>query len=178
MKLLNKLLLVSTLVASSHVLFAQLDPWWAATDTIDSVELQNTATADSIIQYAKSFIGIPYVWAGNSPDSGFDCSGFICYVYKAFNITLPRTSMQQFDAGIPIPYVEAKPGDLILFAGPDNGPGNPGHVGIVLAYEEEKGFSFIHTSSPESGGVRISNEKSEAYYNKRFLEIRRVIGDN
>ncbi len=177
MRLLKKLVLVSTLVASSHALFAQLSPWWAAADSIDSTEVEQTIIADSIIQYAKSFIGTPYVWGGNSPDSGFDCSGFICYVYKKFEIALPRTSGQQFDAGIPVPYVEAKPGDLILFAGPDNGPGNPGHVGIVLAYDQEKGFSFIHTSSPESGGVRISHEKSEAYYNKRFLEIRRVIGD-
>ena len=175
MKLLKKFMPVLLLVASSHGDFGQLSPWWAQTDSIDSAEVKREEIADSIINFAKTFMGTPYVWGGNTPDSGFDCSGFVCYVYKQFNIALPRTSGQQFDAGTPIPYVEAQPGDLILFAGPKNGPGNPGHVGIVLSFEPETGFSFIHTSSPESGGVRISNEKSEKYYNKKFLEIRRVI---
>lgn len=176
MVLLKKYMLVLAFIAGAHDLFGQLSPWWAQSDTLDSAEVQREVIADSIITYAKTFMGTPYVWGGNDPQTGFDCSGFICYVYKQFDITLPRTSGQQFDAGEPIPYVEAKPGDLILFAGPDNGPGNPGHVGIVLSYAPETGFSFIHTSSPESGGVRISNEKSEQYYYKKFLEIRRVIG--
>ena len=175
---LKKLMPVVLLIACSHGLFGQLSPWWAQTDSVNPADVKREALADSIIDYAKTFMGTPYVWGGNDPESGFDCSGFICYVYRNFDIELPRTSGQQFDAGVPIPYVEAQPGDLILFAGPDNGPGNPGHVGIVLGYSPETGFSFIHTSSPESGGVRISNEKSEQYYYKRFLEIRRVIHTN
>lgn len=175
MQLCKKIIVVLALIACTHEGFAQLTPWWQRVDTTNSAEIERTAIADSIINYAKSLMGTPYVWGGNQPETGFDCSGFICYVYKKFNIQLPRTSGEQFDAGVPVAYVAAQPGDLILFAGPNNGPGNPGHVGIVLSYDAENGFSFIHTSSPESGGVRISNEKSEGYYNKKFLEIRRVI---
>ena len=95
---------------------------------------------------------------------GFDCSGFICYVFKRFGIEVPRTSAEQFDAGIPIPYTDAQPGDLILFAGSETDGGSPGHVGIVLSYNDVTGFSFIHTSSPESGGVRISNEMERIFF--------------
>lgn len=153
---------------------AQLTPWWEQ-DIIDSAAVKEEALADSIVEYAKSFLGTPYVWGGSEPKSGFDCSGFICYVYKAFEIELPRTSGQQFDAGNPIPHVEAKPGDIIVFSGPKDEPGDPGHVGIVLDYDDTNGFTFIHTSSPESGGVRISSESSESYYKQHFLEVRRVI---
>ena len=156
---------------------AQLTPWWEH-EQIDSAEVHRAEIADSIISFAKTFIGTPYVWGGVDPQQGFDCSGFICYVYKAFNIELPRTSDKQFDAGVPVPYVEAQPGDIIVFSGPADTPGDPGHVGIVLSYDPNTGFSFIHTSSPESGGVRISNEASEKYYNKHFLEVRRVITAN
>lgn len=165
------------MVFFSTKMHAQLTPWWQE-QQVDSTEIKELAKADSIIAYAKTFIGTPYVWGGTDPQHGFDCSGFICYVYKAFNITLPRTSDMQFDAGIPIPYVDARPGDIIVFSSATVVPGDPGHVGIVLDYDAENGFSFIHTSSPETGGVRISNEANEKYYNKHFLEIRRVITAN
>ncbi len=165
------------LTACSVRVEAQLSPWWAQ-DTPDSAAIRQDALADSIVSYAKTFIGIPYVWGGSAPAVGFDCSGFICYVYKAFDIELPRTSGMQFDAGKPVPHVDAAPGDIIVFSGPKDKPGDPGHVGIVLDYDLEKGFTFIHTSSPETGGVRISNEKQEAYYSEHFLEVRRVIGVN
>lgn len=156
---------------------AQLTPWWQQ-PVNDSSELHRQALADSIVGFARNFIGVPYVWGGNEPASGFDCSGFVCYVYKAFNIDLPRTSSDQFDAGVPIPYVDAGPGDIIVFSGPRDTPGDPGHVGIVLSYDPVNGFSFIHTSSRETGGVRISHEKSEQYYTDHFLEVRRVIDVN
>lgn len=153
---------------------AQFTPWWEQ-DILDSTAIQEQEIADSIVDYAKTFIGTPYVWGGSDPQAGFDCSGFICYVYKAFDIELPRTSGQQFDAGYPVAHVDAKPGDIIVFSGPSDAPGNPGHVGIVLDYDAVNGFTFIHTSSPESGGVRISTERTEAYYKQHFLEVRRVI---
>lgn len=153
---------------------AQLTPWWQK-DTVDSAALHRAALADSIVHYASTFIGTPYLWGGSEPANGFDCSGFVCYVYNKFGIALPRTSGDQFDAGHPVPHVDAQPGDIILFSGPDDKPGDPGHVGIVLSYSPDKGFTFIHTSSPESGGVRISCACNEEYYNKHFLEVRRVI---
>lgn len=173
--LLKKFILTVVLSLSVHLVFAQLNPWWIDKPSIDSSEIQEVAISDSVISYAKTFMGVPYIWGGNDPDSGFDCSGFICFVYNKYGIKLPRTSGQQFDAGYPVPYNEARAGDLILFAGSEMEGGEPAHVGIVISYDSKTGFSFIHTSSPESGGVRISNETDEKYYYKRFLEIRRVI---
>jgi cell wall-associated NlpC family hydrolase len=173
--LLRKCIFTVVLCLSFHLAFTQLNPWWMDEQKVDSAEIKALAISDSVINYAKTFMGVPYVWGGNDPDSGFDCSGFICYVYKNFGINLPRTSGQQFDAGYPVPYNEARVGDLILFSGTETQGGEPAHVGIVISYDEKTGFSFLHTSSPESGGVRISNETQEKYYYKRFLEIRRVI---
>ena len=164
-------------VLATKPMSAQISPWWQQ-EIVDSATLREEAIADSIVTLAQSFIGTPYVWGGSEPNSGFDCSGFICYVYKQFDITLPRTSGQQFDAGTPVPHVDAKPGDIIVFSGPRDVPGDPGHVGIVLNYDADKGFTFIHTSSPETGGVRISSEKNESYYSQHFLEVRRVIDCN
>jgi len=157
--------------------YAQLNPWWVEHPVVDSSDVKRQHTADSIISVAKTYLGVPYVWGGTSPQNGFDCSGFICYVYQQFGIELPRTSGMQFDAGVPVPYNEAEKGDIILFTGPEAEGGDPGHVGIVLDYHNDTGFTFIHTSSAQSGGVRISNERDEQYYYKRFLEIRRVIDE-
>ncbi|MBC8045520.1 MAG: C40 family peptidase [Fimbriimonadaceae bacterium] len=162
------------------VIFSQLkslaqnpDPWWISNPYIDSASLRRQILADSILNYAYTFKGVPYVWGGNSPESGFDCSGFIYYVYKKFGIELPRTSGQQFDAGIPIPYTEAERGDIILFTGMHPVFGIPGHVGIIISRDDE-GFTFIHTASPLTGGVHVSHSKERSFY-ERFLEVRRVI---
>ncbi len=159
----------------STPLFSQdIQPWWLKNPVVDSSDIKRLQLADSILQYAITFMHVPYVWGGNNPVSGFDCSGFVSYVYKNFGIDLPRTSIEQFNAGYPIPYTMAEKGDLILFTGTDIKFGNPGHVGIIIS-KDENGFTFIHTSSTSSGGVRISHTEQEHYFYWRFLEIRRVI---
>ena len=87
-------------------------------------------SGNSIIKYAESFIGkVPYVWGGESP-AGWDCSGFVEYVYRHFGINPPRTSEAQFGwarhTGAPVP------GGLAFFAGADGSQASPGHVGIVV----------------------------------------------
>lgn len=102
----------------------------------------------SLINYAKTFIGIPYQWGGTSP-SGFDCSGFIYYVFQqSQGITLPRTAAQLY-ANIGLSTTSLSPGDLVFF---DTSSGKTGvsHVGIYIGNGQ-----FIHTSS--SQGVTISN---------------------
>lgn len=71
------------------------------------------ATASQIIAYAKTFLGVPYVWGGTTP-SGFDCSGFVQYVFSHFGLTLPRTSIEQASTGMPITVDQVAPGDLIF----------------------------------------------------------------
>jgi cell wall-associated NlpC family hydrolase len=171
---MRKYLFIALSLSFSASLQSQtLDPWWISNPPIDSSTIQRHKLADSILNFAYTFQGVPYVWGGNSPDSGFDCSGFVCYVYKAFNILLPRTSGLQFNAGKPVPYTEAEKGDLILFTGMETAFGIPGHVGIVIS-RDEKGFTFIHTASPKTGGVHVSHT-TEPSFTERFLEIRRVI---
>lgn len=159
---------------SSYALAQSPAPWWVSNPAADTATLQRHALADSILNFAYTFKGVPYVWGGNTPDSGFDCSGFVCYVYKEYGIPLPRTSGLLFDAGKPVPYTAAEKGDLILFTGMETAFGIPGHVGIVIS-RDETGFTFIHTASVKTGGVHISHS-TEPTFTDRFLEIRRVLG--
>ncbi|MFN0274282.1 MAG: C40 family peptidase, partial [Chitinophagales bacterium] len=95
--------LISSFILSVFCCSAQnIEPWWISNPPVDSASLKRTLIADSLLNYAHTFEGVPYVWGGNSPDSGFDCSGFVCYVYKKFDIQLPRTSGLQFNAGTPV----------------------------------------------------------------------------
>src|SRR3954451_8905856 len=81
--------------------------------------------ADQVIAEAKKYLGVKYVWGGESPN-GFDCSGLVQYVYKKFGVNLPRVSQDQAHAGRPVSAAEAKPGDLVFYHNPAS------HVGIYL----------------------------------------------
>lgn len=78
------------------------------------------ASGSAIVDYARQFLGVPYVWGGTTP-AGFDCSGFTSYVFAQFGISLPRTSGAQATIGTRVSAAEARPGDLVTW---------PGHVGI------------------------------------------------
>jgi cell wall-associated NlpC family hydrolase len=89
-------------------------------------------TAGKVIAYAEQQIGKPYLWGGTGPDA-FDCSGLAMMAYRAAGITIPRTSQQQWAFGKQIPASQARPGDLVFFAGSDGTMSAPGHVGLVVA---------------------------------------------
>ena len=84
------------------------------------------------VSEAEKFLGVPYVWGGDSP-SGFDCSGLVQYVYSQLGVSLPRTTYTQVKVGAPVASLtQARPGDLVFFAGSDGTTTAPGHVGIYL----------------------------------------------
>lgn len=84
------------------------------------------------VAIAERYLGVPYVWGGESP-SGFDCSGLVQYVYGQLGVRLPRTSEEQALAGTAVPSLaQARPGDLVFFAGSDGTAQSPGHVGIYI----------------------------------------------
>lgn len=100
-----------------------------------------------ICQYAKEFIGNPYVWGGTSLTKGADCSGFVMSVFKKYGVKLPRNSRAQADCGTTIKVSEAKPGDLIFYA-----KGKTiNHVAIYIGNGQ-----VVHASSPKTG-IKISN---------------------
>lgn len=91
-----------------------------------------SGTRGDVIEFAKQFLGTPYVWGGTSP-KGFDCSGFTQYVLKRFGVNLPRISQQQAGIGPRKAIADLQPGDLVLFPGSqNNGMEGPGHVAIYM----------------------------------------------
>lgn len=104
-------------------------------------------TAQQVLAYAYQFEGYPYVWGGSSPSTGFDCSGFVQYVYAHFGIDLPRTTFEQVNCGTPVSLSDVKPGDLV-FEMPS--PEGPNHVGIYI------GNGKILDAMDPQNGVTIS----------------------
>lgn len=119
---------------------------------------------DDFLLEVVGYLGVRYTFGGNDKD-GIDCSGFACQVYmKGARTTLPRSTFEQFQAGVPVSLHELRFGDLVFF----NTTGeSPSHVGIYL--EDDV---FAHASVVE--GVTLSSLQS-TYYKKRFVGARRVL---
>ncbi len=133
--------------------------------TINTMKLN----PQSLVDFAMKQIGVPYLYGSSDRNKGFDCSGFISYVFGHFNIMVPRISYQFTNAGVNIPIEFSKPGDIILFTGSNPNSGIVGHMGIVT--ENDHGFvKFIHASS--SKGVMISTMNS--YFVPRFVKVNRI----
>ncbi|MBC5991384.1 C40 family peptidase [Pontibacter cellulosilyticus] len=144
----------------------------SATDynTTSVTNKSTLGTGKQITDFALSLLGSPYVYAGMSPD-GFDCSGFITYVFDRYNVNLPHSSKMQADEGVQVAKHEAQTGDLVIFTGTNPEVREPGHVGIVLSAPGDT-IEFVHSSS--NGGVKISKVQGTRY-DIRFLEVRRVL---
>lgn len=116
-----------------------------------------------IVGTARRFIGTPYRWGGTSPDEGFDCSGLTMVVYQLNGLKLPRSSRQQYRAGIPIGRDEILHGDLVFFA--TAGGRRISHVGIYVG----KG-RFIH--APGRGKRIRTSLLTRRYYKSRYMGAR------
>ena len=128
-----------------------------------------------VLAFANSLIGIRYLYASTDPARGFDCSGFITYVFNHFNITVPRSSIEFTNVGQEINVDNAKPGDIILFTGTDSTTEYVGHMGIVTS-NSNKNLEFIHSTSGKANGVTIT--PLSAYYKSRFVKVIRVFKQN
>lgn len=120
---------------------------------------------EELVDYSKTLIGVPYRYGGTTT-SGFDCSGFLKYVYDKFNISLPRISSDQFAGGQAIGKGELSPGDLVFFNTANNG--SVSHSGIYLGDN-----NFIHADSTK--GVKISNLENERYWKNTYFGAKRYI---
>jgi cell wall-associated NlpC family hydrolase len=111
------------------------------------------------VRFARHLTGIPYRWGGSSPRTGFDCSGFVRFVYGHFGISLPHSSYAQIGLGHRVPRRALRPGDLVFFDG-------AGHVGIYVG----KG-AFIH--APHTG-TRVQISSLSGSYARGFDGARRL----
>ncbi|WP_407311225.1 NlpC/P60 family protein [Desulfosporosinus sp. SB140] len=128
-------------------------------------EKLHTDKANAIIASAEKYLGVPYQWGGDSPTTGFDCSGFVEYVFAQNGITLPRISRDQYTVGTSIENLsDLQPGDLIFFSIANNGTVD--HDGIYIGNQQ-----FINSSS--SKGVTIYT--IGPYWESVYLGGRRVL---
>ena len=128
-----------------------------------------------VVDFAKTLIGIPYRYASTDPAVGFDCSGFITYVFKHFNIVVPRSSIDFTHVGKDIPVENTKPGDLILFTGTDSTEKFVGHMGLIVSNDKGQ-LSFIHSTSGKKYGVTIT--ELNGYYKGRYMKSIRIFPQN
>ena len=128
---------------------------------------KKTRKYELVVAEAMKHVGTKYKYGGCAPD-GFDCSGFVGYIYKKFGINLPRVSSQQADEGKRMSKSKAKKGDLIFFKGSNLRDKKVGHVGIVIT-DKGDDIKFVHAST--SRGVVVSS-LSTAYYKDRYKKIR------
>lgn len=124
--------------------------------------------AEDVLFRAIGLVGTPYLWGGNTPDSGFDCSGLIGYVYRdAAGLQLPRTTREM--SSLPVPRVsrqQLRSGDLVFFA--TAGAGQVSHAGIYVGEDR-----FVH--APRTGGTVRLDSLNSPYWQQRYLDARRVL---
>jgi cell wall-associated NlpC family hydrolase len=128
-----------------------------------------------VVDFAKTLIGTPYRYASTDPKIGFDCSGFITYVFSHFNIIVPRSSIDFTNVGRTVPADSAKAGDLILFTGTDSTENFVGHMGLVVS-NQNKQLEFIHSTSGKKYGVTITSFND--YYRSRYMKTIRIFPEN
>jgi peptidoglycan DL-endopeptidase CwlO len=105
------------------------------------------------------YLGVPYRWGGASPSTGFDCSGFIMYVFAQVGVSLPHNAAMQYGYGSPVSRANLQPGDLVFFNG-------LGHAGIYIG-----GNQFIH--APHTGDV-VKISSLTGWYDYTFYGARRL----
>ena len=145
------------------------DQWEESVANLTAIS-QEPSLNDSIVNYGKELLNTPYVIAGTS-EKGFDCSGYIYYVFQQFNIEVPRSTSGYENFGKEIPVELVEKGDLLLFLSPTRNA--IGHIGIV---SKANGASseFIHASSGKAMKVIITNLSNEGY-TRRFVKAIRVL---
>jgi len=159
MKYLCLLFLASVLVSCGSSRKSAYTPSRKSTSSV-------RVSTSKVVNDARTLVRKPYRYGGESPN-GFDCSGFVKYVYAKHGVQLPRRSADQARYGKSVAIREARPGDLIFF----KSSGRVNHVGIVTA-TGGKFPSMIHSSS--SKGVIEEDLDTSEYWRKRYAYIRRL----
>lgn len=127
-----------------------------------------SGAAEDVLFRALGLVGTPYRYGGNTPDSGFDCSGLIGFVYRdAAGLQLPRSTRELIRLPVPpVPRQALSAGDLVFFA--TSGGGQVSHAGIYVGEGR-----FVH--APSSGGTVRLDSLSSRYWQQAYLDARRVL---
>lgn len=135
---------------------------------LNESNFDKTNNNTDIIDFAAKYLGIRYRYGGFSP-SGFDCSGFVGYVFKNYGYNLPRTAASIFTVGKSVDKSELREGDLVFFKGPGSSCIN--HVGIYSGNNQ-----FIHSSSGKAYSVTYSSLDS-TYYHQYYAGAKRILSE-
>ncbi len=136
------------------------------------------ADPEKVIKFAESLVGTPYVYGSTDPNVGFDCSGFVTYVFTNFKIKVPRSSVQFTNTGKTVPVENAKRGDIALFTEPSFNNTNStvvGHMGLITSNDNGI-ISFIHSTSGKAMSVVVTTLSE--HYKKRFVRVARIFPQN
>lgn len=138
---------------------------YVAPGTLQTASTGGSASGREIADYALQYVGAPYRWGGVDPSTGFDCSGFVYYVYKHFGYSLNRVASEQALNGKHVETADLQPGDLLCFY---SGSSYIGHVGIYVGNN-----LFVHAATSSTG---VITSELTGYYAQRGFEVRRLVG--
>ncbi len=124
---------------------------------------------DSLILFGKQYLGLAYRYGGTTP-AGFDCSGYVSYLFGHFGYRLPTSSSAMATVGEEVDYKDARKGDLILFKGRSTSSSRVGHVALIIG-KDSLGVQMMHSCRR---GVKIDRYPQMEYYRARFVGVRRV----
>jgi len=162
---LYHLVFIAALSASMSAFGAETDAHETTAPSQEKPDNQWSTWAHEILMNAFSLTGVRYKYGGSSPETGFDCSGFVRYVFQqAANLTLPHGARALSQLGQNIPLNQLRPGDLVFF---DTLKSAFSHVGIYVGEGR-----FIHAPS-SGGGIHVVNMEDE-YWAKRYNGARRI----
>ena len=134
-----------------------------------------TLSPAQLVSYAETLKGIPYLYGSTDPAKGFDCSGFITYVFNHFHVAVPRQSLSFANVERKIELKDAKTGDLILFTGTDSTVKEVGHMGILMVKPGQV-MSFLHATSGKDWGV--TETPLNSHYQHRYMHTVRIFPQN
>jgi cell wall-associated NlpC family hydrolase len=147
--------------AAQSAAVAQQPSGFGVSASVGTAAVAPPSKYTGVVGIAMRYLGVPYVWGGSSP-SGFDCSGFVMYVYAQVGVSLPHYTGAQWAMGVPVAKSDLEPGDLVFFDG-------LGHVGIYIG-----GGSFIH--APHTGTVVQISSLNSGWYADTYDGARRITG--
>ncbi len=149
--------------------FSQEEARWSYKNSDQYLDISDKLL-DSIFENAKFFLETKYVYGGSS-NSGFDCSGFIYFLFKEYDILLSKSSSQLSKVGKHVAFSDIRKGDLLFFKGRNMVSENVGHVALVIC-SSENSFEMIHATNR---GVVIDQYDEISYYQKRYLFAKRFL---